>query len=180
MEKFVINMRYFFKVFVVICTVFLIVANLNAQDTKKNTKSEIVESKKCELGDKYSKYIQIETKKFSFCIPTELKKIEEKCRDSFCKTFESEKMTLRIDADPNAGIPVLERTFPCYTEESILIDGKKVWLWHYEEDREYKYVSGANFWSEKNKYYDLAVVLFYKDSDQKETAENIIKSVRFK
>lgn len=174
-------MRYLSKVLVFISLFLTIVANSIAQDiTKGKNESKTVECKKCDLADGYDDYIQIESKKFSFCIPNELKEKKIQCVDSFCKKFESERMVLVIDTDPNAGIPVLEKTYLSYTEESILIDSRKVWLWYFEQDQEYKYVSGANFWSEKQKYYDFGTALLYKDSDQKKTAEKIIKSFRFK
>lgn len=158
---------------------FLGAVNISAQDLP-TTKSEITKDKKCSLADSYNDFIQIEYKKFSFCIPIDLKEQNVKCIDSFCKEFKNEKMILTIDADPNAGIPVLERTNLSYQENTILVDNRKVWLWYFEQDHEYKYLSGANFWSEKHDYYDLGMFLSYKDLNQKETVEKIIKSVRFK
>lgn len=175
------NMKYLNKTLIFIFTVSFLSAGISAQVAQKVREDNTFDNKKCSLSDNYENFDEIEFKDFTLCIPRELKKEKVlKCIDGGCNTFESEEMILDIDLSPDAGIPVLERTYLTYQEEHIQISNKKVWLWSFEQDYKYKYIFGANFHSGNNKYSDLGLVVVYKDSNQKDIVKKIIKSVIFK
>lgn len=128
--------------------------------------------------DDYKGWQKIETGRFSFYAPPELRKKETRCYES-CYRYESDSYNLFIDNDPAAWFPSQPIiSFPSYCEKWFQIEGAVIWIWHFEElSKQPKYTSGAYFKSVdgNNPLFGMYVTA---NKEMRDTAEKIFKSVR--
>jgi len=152
-----------------------------AQKPQQKTKSsEEIEVAKPINPDEYKDWQKIETKCFSIYAPKELKQKKVKCIDSaFCDDFVSENLVLGVDINVDAGYATFEKEYPSYSEKYIWIDGAFAWIWSYEDKGEYKYNSGVIYRFREDSNYRIGVYLYSKDTNIKEMAEKIFRSIKF-
>jgi hypothetical protein len=148
-----------------------------AQQTK-NQSIVVEELKPFDVKD-YEGWQKVELNALTFYIPSILKRKEVKCYDGGCYHFESDDLLFRIDLDPAAGRPTFERTYPSYSDKITQIDGKYAWIWFFQDEGDYKYLSGVNFWDERSRKYGAGIYLSSKTTDTKQMAEKIFRSIKF-
>lgn len=124
----------------------------------------------------------VELPQFSFYIPHGFSKKKSKCYDGPCHGFEDGLRHIGVDINTGVFGPSFERGLPSYEEKWTCVSGRRALIWHREQDdfsnSKYKYVSAVLFqYDEKRR---LAVVYLSKTAHEKQTAENIFTSIRFK
>jgi hypothetical protein len=120
---------------------------------------------------------RVELELFSFLIPKSFKKIETRCYESGCHSFEDNNISLNIDINYDAFRPNLERNYADYKENVYDTNNGKAWAWFYQ--RESKYKSGVIFYLDKPKDKRVGIYLSSTDKNVFKVAEKVFKSVEF-
>lgn len=160
-----------------LCIVGIFVCTVVSQ---KPSKTGLQRDAKLSDANGYEGWKKIELKSFSFYAPKDLKRIEQKCIDSECYYFKSEKFSLDVDVHIDTQYPTLATKFPDYREKYIEVGGAVAWIWAFKDERTSTYENGVRFMFRNDRNRAATMTVISKDSNVSSTAEKIFLSVEFK
>lgn len=170
-------MRMFFTVLLSVFLMFVAQVAAFAQDSDKTDCS--LPKTTNNPPDDYKDWQKVELSSFKFYIPNNLKSKSVKCYEGNCYHFESEDLKLTVDVNTDAWRPTFERSYASYLSKFVQIGGRSAWIWHFEDEGIYKYISGVNFKFKEDKNYGMGIYLSSKTKNVSEVAEKIFNSVTF-
>ena len=112
-------------------------------------------------------------------IPSALQKQEKKCIEGGCWKFADDEIVVSVDWNIDAWRPTFQRQYPSYAEELILVDNVRARFWSFQDKSRFKFISGANYATEKDHRIGLGIYLSSVDVDTRELAKKVFSTVKF-
>lgn len=126
----------------------------------------------------YSGWRKIEMFGMSMYLPSRFSKLDVKCLDSGCSSFNSDDEKIEVDISIDAGFPTTPITEdPTFCNEYFQGNLFWVWVWHYRRSGEFPYVSGALFTFNEKKAGRIGIYFTSKKPYDHELFRKIISSV---
>jgi hypothetical protein len=169
--------------FIVVLAITLLLAVPGLSQDGETEKSKVLTKshEKSVNPHQCQEWRRIEIAKVILCVPKDLKSVQVNCIHSSCHIFESENFILNIDDDiGDAPYPTSQTKYPSYSEETFETNFGTAWMWFYENEGEFRYVSGARFWDKTNEKEVLRVSFVSKTLPVRAIGERIFRSVEFK
>lgn len=167
--------------FAVFILVSLLTLSLHCQDKDKGSLPvQAAPVRKAQGLLDYSKLREVDLGFITLSIPDQLQKQEKKCIEGGCWKFADDEVVVSVDRNQAAWRPTYERTCPGYSEEVLIVDGIRARFWSFPDTKsEFRFISGANFGTERNHQIGLGIYLSSKTLDTRELAKKVFASVIF-
>ena len=101
------------------------------------------------VGNGQTDLRQVDLRFGSISIPSDMERKDKKCYEGNCWEFTNNELVLSIDWNSAAWRPTSERQNSDFVEDYLLVDGVRTKMWSWTEGGTYKFVSGANYATEK-------------------------------